>query len=113
MERKDFEEKLSLAQINKVVDTVRRDIANRKTFVDAPFNATSSLTPFIDDLRTETMARQGWEKLLNVKTTKGETLSILDHFNSITEAELKAAKTKRTPEEYNLSKICTLPYGAR
>ena len=56
-QRIDFEDKLYLAKINKVVDTARREVTDCKTFVDSPFNGLISLTSFIDDLRTETMAR--------------------------------------------------------
>ena len=55
--RKDFEDKLILAQMNKVVDTSWRDIADRKTFVDTTFTCTFSFNLFIDDLRTDMTAR--------------------------------------------------------
>ena len=53
IQRINFEDKLYLEKINKVVDTARRDVTDRKTFVGSPFNGSSSLTSFIDDLRTE------------------------------------------------------------
>ena len=58
-ERRDFEDKLALARIHKVVDTSRRDIADRKPFVTSTFNGSTVLTLFIDDLRTKTYARSG------------------------------------------------------
>ena len=75
-----------------------------KIFVDSPFNGLSSLASFIDDLRTETMVQQGWEKLASMRTKDGKTVQLLVRFNSINEDETNEEKSKRTPEEYNLAK---------
>ena len=83
IQRIDFEDKLYLAKINKVIDTSRMDVTDCKKFVDLPFNGLISLTSFIDDLRTETMARQGWEKLASIHTKNSKTVQLLDQFNFI------------------------------
>ena len=105
-QRIDFEDNLYLVKINKDIDTARRNMADCKTFVASPFNGSSSLTLFIDDLRTETMARQGWEKLVSIRTENGKTTQLLDRFNYISEDVMKEEKAKRPPEEYNLAKTC-------
>ena len=58
-ERIDFHDKLYLAKVHKVMDTSRRDLTNQKAFASALFNGSGALTTFINDLRTETMARSG------------------------------------------------------
>ena len=103
-EHQDFKDKLALAKITKIVDTRWRDIVDRKPFVTNTFNGSTSLTSFIDDLRTETMARDGWDKLLLVDTVNSNDVNVLERFNSITEAEIRQAKTSRTTEKYNISK---------
>ena len=55
-ERIDFQDKLYLAKVHKVVDTSRRYLIDQKAFTSTPFNSSGSLETFIDDLRTETMA---------------------------------------------------------
>jgi len=103
-QRLDFEDKIYQAKVNRVVDTAQRDVTDRKTFVDSPFTDQSSLTSFIDNLRTETMARQGWEALVHVKNNNGITMKLLDRFNSISEEEMKKEKMSHTPEQYTMSK---------
>ena len=58
-ERIDFEEKLYLAKVHKVVDTSRRDRADCTSFVSIFFSGSGVLTTFIEDLRTDTMVRTG------------------------------------------------------
>ena len=103
-QRIDFEDKLYLAKINKVVDTARRDMTDQNTFVDSQFNGLSSLASFINDLRMETMAQQGWEKLVSILTKNEKIVQLLNRFNSIREEEMKNEKTHSTLEEYNLAK---------
>ena len=102
-QRIDFEDKLYLAKINNVVDTARRDVMDRTTFVNLTFNGSSFLTSFINDLRKKSTARQGWEALVSIRTKNGKTIQILDHFNSIKENKMKDEKVNQTSEEYNLS----------
>ena len=83
-ERIDFQDKLYLAKVHKVVDTSRRDLANRETFSSTPFNGNGALTTFIDDLMTETMARSGWENLMSIKSKNGNC-QLLDRFTAIPE----------------------------
>ena len=83
-------------------------IVYRKPFDANTFDGGTSLTSFINDLRTERMARNGWEKLLLVDTANTNDVNIIDCFNSITEAKVHQAKTNRTTEEYNLFKTHTL-----
>ena len=108
IERRNFEDKLILIKINKFSDTGRRDIVDRKPFVTNVFNGSTSLTSFVNSLRTETMARNRWDKLLLVSTANTNDVNILYCFNSITEAKVCQAKTSRTAEDYNLSKTGTL-----
>ena len=103
-QRLDFQDKLYLAKVNKFVDTARRDVTDHKTFDDSPFTGIRSLTSLIDNLRTEIMARQGWEKLVSVLIRNDVTIQLLDHFNSISKEEMRKEKTSRTPEECNMSK---------
>ena len=100
----DFEDKLYLVKVNKVVNTVRRDMTDRKKFVDSSFTGQSSLTLFIDDWRTETMARQGRKKLVSIQNNNGMTMQLIGRFNSISEEEMKKEKSSCTPEQYNMSK---------
>ena len=112
-QRIDSEDKLYLAKINKVVDTARRDVTDRKIFVDLPFNGSSPLTSFIDNLRTETMARQGWEALFIIRTTNGKIIQLLERFNSIKEDKIKNEKAKQTPGRSTTSRrTCTSRCGA-
>ena len=57
-QRINFEDKLYVAKVNKVVETAMRNITNSKTFVISPFNGSRLLTSFINDLIAETMARK-------------------------------------------------------
>ena len=102
-ERINFQDKLYLAKVHKVVDTSRRDLADQKSFVSTLLNGSGALTTFIDDLKMETMARSGWEELMSIKSKNGN-IQLLEQFASITEIEMKAAKKSRTPDEYNSSK---------
>ena len=100
----DFEDKLYLVKVNKVVNTVRRDMTDRKKFVDSSFTGQSFLTLFIDDWRTEAMARQGRKKLVSIQNNNGMTMQLIGRFNSISEEEMKKEKSSCTPEQYNMSK---------
>ena len=102
--RQDFEDKLSLAKITKIVDIGRLDIADIKPFVTNTFNVSTRLTSFIDDMRIDTMVRDGWDKLLIVDIVNSNDVNIPERFNFITEAEMRQAKTSRTTEKYNISK---------
>ena len=79
-------------------------MTDRKTFAYLHFNGLSSLTLFINDLRTEMMEQQGWGKLVSILTKNCMTVKLLDRFNSISETEMMNEKSSRTPEEYNLAK---------
>ena len=85
-ERINFEDKLYPAKVNKVVGTARKDV----TFVASPFNGSSSLISFIDYLRTETMARKGWEELVSVLIKNVKIVQLLYRFNSISETKMKS-----------------------
>jgi len=103
-QRLDFEDKLYLAKINNISDTAWGGVVNHKTFTNSPFTGSSSLTSFIDNLRMEIVARQGWEKLVRVLTRNSVRIQLLGRFNLISEEEMRKEKTSRTPKEYNMSK---------
>ena len=48
-------------------DTLKLNIVDQKPFVDQNFNGNASLTAFIDDLKTESITRRGWEDLHTVR----------------------------------------------
>ena len=99
-EKQDFDTKLLIAtSIPPPQDSTKSDYTDRKTFVDQPFLGNTSLTSFIDDLRTESMARRGWEDLLLVEGENGEEINLLDRFNSISEDMMQDAQSNRTQDE--------------
>ena len=102
-ERIDFQDKLYLAKLHKVLDTSRRDLADRKKFTSITFNGNGALTTFIDDLRTKTMARSGGERLMTIESKK-INCQLLERFTSITKIEMKAEKKSHTLDAYNSSK---------
>ena len=80
-----------LTKVHKVVNTSRRDLADRKSFVSALFSSNGALTVLIDNLRMETVARKGWEEVIRIKSKNGN-IQLLERFTSITEIEMKIAK---------------------
>lgn len=56
------------------------------------FDGNKSISKLTEDLRVETLARSGWEKILNVKTATGNVLNILEHSAVIIEKEMEKAQ---------------------
>ena len=65
------------------------------------FDGNKSIGKLTEDLRVETLARSGWETILNVKTATGKVLNILEHNAVITKKEMEKARKTRTPTQVN------------
>ena len=75
-----------------------------ETYADLQFSGNTSINSLIEDLKVESLARNGWKDLLNVRTATGKVLSILESSTVILELEMKNARLNRSPAEYNNSK---------
>jgi hypothetical protein len=101
-ERRRHEEVLRLkSAASTTAATSSKDRSDQKSYTVGRFDGNKSIGKLVDDLRVETLARSGWDIILNVKTEKGKTLSILEHSAIITEKEMENSRRKRTPQQVN------------
>ena len=108
----DFKVKLSIKDsITKVASIGAKDCSVQKTYADIQFSGNSSLNCLIEDLKVESLARKGWNDLLNVTTKTGKVMSILELLTVISENDMKNARLFRALAEFNDSKnMCVVTW---
>ena len=68
-------------------DILKMDPADQKKVSEKLFNS-KSMHNFRDDLRTESLVRRKWSKLLSILSDSGVVLLILDNYMTLTEREI-------------------------
>ena len=85
-ERRRHEEILHLkSAVATTAATSSKDRSDQKSYTTGRFDGNKSIGKLTEDLRVETLARSGWDIILNVQTATGKTLSLLEHSAIITE----------------------------
>ena len=100
-ERKDLSEKLALKALCSALFTgSRQDSYNQKPISEKKYNGETSLGNFVDDLKTESIARNSWEALLCIpSTSNSSTYNLLESSTFVTEKDMSEARKSRTPAE--------------
>ena len=78
-----------------------KDRTDQKSYVVGRFDGNKSINKLTEDLKVESLARSGWDKILHVTTATGKVLNILEHSAVITEKEMENARRTQTPTQYN------------
>ena len=105
-ERNDHSKKLALkALISTITANSRQETSEQKLFSSRRYDGETSLSHFVDDLKTESTARNVWEGILCVPSTTSNIIdNLLESSGEITEKDMTEVRNIRTPAEYNASK---------
>ena len=76
--------------------TSKQDIYDQGKITKAPFNGIETMHMFREDLRTESLARRKWLKILTVKSSDGTKVQILDHYMRLSAVEMAEARRTRS-----------------
>ena len=90
---RDLSAKSELKRGAKPEKQYHRDALDQNIFV-SEFSGTDSLMMFREDLRTETLTRRNWRRLIKISKNESEQ-NFLDHYILLTYEDLQGTKNER------------------
>ena len=104
--RKDHDEKLALKMLaSSITYNFWQDTYDQKPVSERRYDGETSLSHFVNDLKTESITRNAWEGILCISSTTSNIINnLLESSGAITEKDMAEVRKMRTPAEYNTSK---------